>query len=90
MQAVEVASRLEMDCKAILSPLGWIHASLPLLWLIRHLFPEGGCAIRTGRHLLIIVVFMLASISGTVSDPGDDTGTVSALSTDCVGLSLRT
>lgn len=80
-----------MDCEAFFLPLGWIHASLPLLWLTRHLFSGGGgCTIRTGRHLLIIVVFILASISGTVSDPGDDTGTVSALSTDCAGLRLRT
>ena len=36
-----------------------------------------------------MVVLILASISGTVSDPGEDTGTVSALSIDCVGLILR-
>ena len=53
------------------------------------MFSEGGCTLRTGRHLLIMVVLMLASISGTVRNPGEDTGTVSALSTDCVGLILR-
>ena len=62
---------------------------LPVLGLTRHLVSEGGCTFRTGRHLLIIVVFMLTSISGTVSEPGEDTGTVSALSTDGVGLSLH-
>lgn len=53
------------------------------------MFSEGGCTLRTGRHLLIMVVLMLASISGTVREPGDDTGTMSALSTDWVGLVLQ-
>ena len=61
----------------------------PLLGPTRHLVSEGGCTFRTGRHLLIMVVFMLTSISGKVSEPGEDTGTVSALSTDGVGLRLH-
>ena len=61
----------------------------PLLWPTRHMLSEGGCTLRTGRHLLIIVSLMLASISVTVRESGEDTGTVSTLSTECAGLDLH-
>ena len=61
----------------------------PLLWPTRHMLSEGGCTLRTGRHLLIIVSLMLASISVTVRESGEDTGTVSTLSTECDGLDLH-
>ena len=61
----------------------------PLLWPTRHMLSEGGCTLRTGRHLLIIVSLMLASISVTVRESGEDTGTVSTLSTEWEGLDLH-
>ena len=61
----------------------------PLLWPTRHMLSEGGCTLRTGRHLLIIVSLILASISVTVRESGEGTGTVSTLSTECEGLNLH-